>query len=273
MRKRFFLSVLTLVLSPSFVAAQGASTIEVSSIKAISPDELTKAKFALFLSSLIQRWGYEKPNKTLPPEVMLPVSDAFLRTSVRQKVENSGEKYDLLYHVFSDTFFLLKFKGGTLDSIGASSGSVLSEKLVSDKGSKNYFETTLVKRPALFRVVAEQFPNIPKAEKMFSWFTLDEHESLLLQENIKSFLKLLEWGSDEPCRKAAQAYMRANLPIEGQSKASANIHFYPSIGLKTNEGRYLAFADEETNRYFGFLIFDLNDTKVCKPKTVMKSAF
>lgn len=273
MQKTIFVGMLALaltILAPSPLLAENNSS---DSIKALSLSDDSKAKFALFLSSLIQRWGYEKPVETLPPSIMLTAADVFSQTSIRQRITRDGVTYELLYSWIADTFFLIEMDGYNIKSFGATSGKYIADAGFKQKEEGSYFHLILLKRPALFKAVVSEFGKMPDPQKVFSRFLVDELESQTLQENLQSAMKLIEWGSKDPCRTYSTVYLRRNPPTFSGGKKLDKTEFYPSIGLNADEGRILAFSDEKTNRYFGILVFDKDDLRECKPKAVYTSEY
>ncbi|ESY35307.1 hypothetical protein X747_28835 [Mesorhizobium sp. LNJC384A00] len=135
------------------------------------------------------------------------------------------------------------------------------------------FGTLLVDRPILFKAFARDLPSFPKFERLFSLFLLEEKESFVVQDSLVSVQKLIKLGVDDPCDAAVIPYIQNHALTYNGKTLPQGLTIYTSYGFPTPEGRVLAFADRETNRHVGFVLFDREDRNACVPKHVATSSF
>lgn len=239
--------------------------------------EELKAQFSVLLTSLIGRWGYIKDNDEkveIEDKIIASFANVVLKSSVAYDVTRNGQSFTLLYNPIADTFFLLKYNNGQVTSLGATAASTISKNAYSNEDAKrNFFENLLTHRPILVKSTVRDFSTFPDPERIFSYYLNDEEESILLQENLISSLQLFAWGSKEPCRAYAKSYLQRQEVTFGDVSVPKGTEFYTSAGMQIPQGRALAFADTKTNRKFGYIIFDKNDTTTCTPRAVLTSVF
>lgn len=211
-------------------------------------------------------------NSQFKPANISQIADIFLATSFRQPLEINGIKYDLFYNWQADLFALIHYENGIVHNVGFLSGTAAAQ-IYKLKDEENIFRSMLVARPALAMHLAKDLHLSKDPDGLFTKFIDDEEESLRVQTDLLSMLELLNKGLKDPCHAQAKAYLQgADIKFEGMPALNQG-SFYVGIGFPTPDARVLAFGDEASNQRIGFVVYDLNDTKSCKPKSVLTSRF
>jgi hypothetical protein len=223
----------------------------------------------------LNRAGFQKvtaQNTSFSGDEISRIADVLLATSFRQPLEINGVKYDLLYNWQSDLFMLVRYKNGIAETAGFLSGTAASQ-IYKVNDDENILRLMLVARPALAVHFAKDLHLSKDPDRLFRKFIVDEDESLRVQNNLMSALTLLNRGIKDPCRQQAKAYLQSTAFKSKITPDGQKLTFYTGVGFPTSDGRVLAFGDEATNQYVGFLVFDQDDTTSCKPKSVLTSRF
>jgi len=246
--------------------------------RSIVVTEALAKEFAAILSVAILRPSFQDINadeaRSYNEGVLTAAAKAILASSVRKEFTKAGVRYDLLYNWMADIFILISYDGNDLTSIGVIPGATVAQTIYRRPPDTNVFDVTLKERPATFKFFAEDIERSEKnPDRIFNQFVYKEGIGALLRENIVGALQLLAQGSNDPCRTYAKSYVSNAALTFGGRKAAPSERFYTGYGFRTPEGRVLAFADEQTNRHMGFILFDAGDVTTCKPNRVITSTY
>ncbi|WFU07534.1 hypothetical protein QA648_36980 (plasmid) [Rhizobium sp. CB3171] len=241
------------------------------------PDEKMLQDFSAVVATAIFRPAFNKQAaaelKAFDYDKVIKTADLLLKTSMRHRYEINGVRFDLLYSWISDTFILLRYKGDEVESFGLMSGSFVSEQLFKAQEPPNIVEVLVRYRPVMVAKFVENVQLLDQPDSLFSRFTSDERESLIVRNNIVGMMKLIGAGVADPCRTYAKSYLNSSkLTFKGKPREPGN-ELYTSIGFTGPDSRLLAFSDRKSNRMVGFILFDVDDKTTCKPKNIITSSF
>jgi len=233
--------------------------------------------FTLLLASLIDRWGYDGAEKFIPDHISYDLvkstADLIINTSVVSQVFRDNKNSILLYNSISDIFFLVDISNEGEIKLGAASARSISKNIFMNKSEEKYFPTMIYERPYLFRSMVKHFAVIPDPSQIFAFNMHSEEESVLLQESIISAMKMIAWGSQDPCRESATKAINLYMEKNNTETIKYAGNYYISMGFTTPEERVMGFADEATSRVSGFIFYEKSDVTNCRPKAAIFSRF